>query len=46
MDVIEKLFHFAPDGGSGMTEAAFVVVALVAAGVVAWSWRRRTTRKS
>jgi hypothetical protein len=29
MDFIERLFHISPDGGSGATEALYIVVALV-----------------
>lgn len=36
MDFIEKVLHFTPDGGSGLTELALFIVAVVATGVVIW----------
>jgi hypothetical protein len=41
MDFIERLFGISPDGGSGLLEAAYFVVAT---GLVsAWAlWRRRS----
>jgi len=40
MDFIERLFGVAPDGGSGLLEAAYFVV--VTAIVVCWGWWRRS----
>ncbi|HUA64178.1 MAG TPA: hypothetical protein VML19_35880 [Verrucomicrobiae bacterium] len=35
MDFIERIFHIAPDGGNGLTEAAILLAcAFVAAGAV------------
>ena len=42
MDFIERVLHFAPDGGSGMTELALFVVAVVATGVAVWRQGRST----
>jgi hypothetical protein len=44
MDFIEKVLHFTPDGGSGMTELALFIAAVVATGVVIWR-QGRSTRK-
>jgi hypothetical protein len=42
MDIIERIFHIAPDGGSGATELAILLAAAcVAAGVL---WLRRRAR--
>ena len=39
MDFIERLFHWAPDGGSGSLEALYVVAAALFVGTVVF--RRR-----
>lgn len=41
MDFIERIFHIAPDGGSGALELALVLVpVLTAAMFLAWGFRR------
>lgn len=47
MDFIERLFHVSPDGGSGATEATFVIALAVIAGGVAFfiRWARARTSK-
>jgi hypothetical protein len=39
VDFIERLFHISPDGGSGATEAAYIVA--ITAVVVVLALRRR-----
>jgi len=41
MDFIERIFHFAPDGGSGVLESAIVLVVLVVLLAVAMLRRQR-----
>ena len=45
MDFVERLFGFAPDGGSGSLE--FLLFVIPIAGIVYLAWRRRklTQRK-
>jgi hypothetical protein len=45
MDFIEKILHFTPDGGSGVTELALFIVAVVATGVVIWRHGRFTRKR-
>jgi len=40
MDFIERIFGLAPDGGSGATEVAIVLVPIVALALVAFVWNR------
>ncbi len=39
MDFVERLFGFAPDGGTGALEVALLLVPVVLAGVL-WAQRR------
>jgi len=46
MDFFEKYFHVSPDGGSGATEAAFIVaLALIAVGLAFGGTLRRLIRR-
>jgi hypothetical protein len=42
MDFIERLFHVSPDGGSGATEATYVLA--ISAIAVVLAFRRRIAR--
>jgi archaellum biogenesis protein FlaJ (TadC family) len=41
MDFIERIFHIAPDGGTGMLELSFVIVFVIAPIVATMVLRRR-----
>jgi len=43
MDFIEKLFGFAPDGGSGMFEALLFAIPVLG---IAWLWYHRRKARS
>jgi hypothetical protein len=36
MDLFERLFGMAPDGGSGATEVTYLALLLLAAAAIAW----------
>lgn len=46
MDFIERIFHIAPDGGTGTLELSFLIVFLVAPIAVRMFVRRRRARSS
>lgn len=39
MDFIERIFHFAPDGGNGITEMGLILFCLSVFFVVSWMKR-------
>jgi hypothetical protein len=45
MDLIEKVFHISPDGGTGLTELAFFIVFVLAIGLIAWRRDQKHARK-
>ncbi|MGA2649611.1 MAG: hypothetical protein ABSF28_03770 [Terracidiphilus sp.] len=45
MDFIEKVFHIAPDGGTGVTELAFFIVLVLAMGLVVRRREQKHARK-
>jgi ABC-type phosphate transport system permease subunit len=45
MGFIERIFHLSPDNGSGMLEAAIVIVVFIVPVALALSWQRRSARR-
>jgi MYXO-CTERM domain-containing protein len=41
MDFIERWFGISPDGGSGTTEALYLIAFFAAVGLLLYLWRRR-----